>query len=97
MTIQREFLRAPLFALYGLYLVQRSIYRLLMAVIGLLRRPRQLACPTCGATNETRSRWICSECGAEYLGSVLFCGVCGAGASWFPCTQCHASIPLRSR
>jgi hypothetical protein len=97
-ALVKEVLLLPLYAAYGLWLVVRLAVRL---VCGLLKTRElfraELKCPTCGAPNSIHDRWACNDCGAEYLGAVHTCGICRAGASWFPCVACRAAIPVRLR
>lgn len=97
-ALYREILLSPLYAAYGGWVLGKFVLRFGAALFGFSQVfARALRCPTCGVVNDLRGRWTCGDCGAEYLGAVDDCEVCGAGASWFPCRACRAGIPLRGR
>lgn len=91
-------LRAPFYAAY-------ACYRLFVGLLSLPRRlivarrllAKSLPCGSCHHQNRLDGRWSCSYCGAIYHGFVGECGLCGAGASFFPCESCGIAIPLRGR
>lgn len=85
---------APLYALYG-------IWMLLRLPLLLLRRAEQakaalatdLFCAA-GHANSSSGRFKCASCSAVYYGWVGECPVCGAGAGYLPCSRCGLAIPL---
>lgn len=92
-------LLSPFFAAYGAWLVALWAIRAVRAAVWTVRLARsRLYCPACGSPNSLYGRWQCHApgCGAVYLGAADRCGRCGAGASFFPCGSCGASILLRS-
>lgn len=96
MNLARELVLAPVYALYGAWVLLRAgrrFARELAAVPWLLQS--DIRCPTCSYANAVHDRWSCADCGAEFLGAVHTCGICGAGASWFPCERCRAAVALR--
>ena len=97
-SLARFLLLSPLFALYGAWLVAFWILRAVRSAVWAFRLARsRLYCPACGLPNSIYGRWQCHApgCGAVYLGAADHCGRCGAGASFFPCASCGASITLR--
>jgi hypothetical protein len=97
-SLARFLLLSPLFALYGAWVLAAWASRAVRSTIWaiLLARSR-LYCPACSFPNSIYGRWQCHApgCGAIYLGAADRCGRCGAGASFFPCASCGASITLR--
>lgn len=85
---------SPILALVGAVVV-------LIALDRWLRRARDLPtifsatlpCPN-GHANDVSARWECASCKATYQGWVGRCGICGAGAGWFPCETCGVAIVL---
>lgn len=95
MSLVRELILAPAYAAYGAWVVLRAMRRGTRELRALPRLfETHIVCRTCGANNPVHDRWTCADCGAEYAGAVHTCGVCGAGASWFPCARCRAAVPL---
>ncbi len=89
-------IKAPLYALYGAFFVVRAVFRFaLKAGDGAALLRSTLPCPSCRTANALHSRWKCRACSAVYHGFVARCRWCKAGASFFSCRRCHASIPLR--
>ena len=98
MSFKRELIHAPLYVIFGLFVFLGALVRLVRALTSLGSLGRTfIKCSTCGAPNDIYSRWSCSDCGAEYLGAVHLCTICGSSASWFPCCRCRTSIGLRTR
>lgn len=94
----RTLLLAPFFAAYGLLVIARGILRIGLMVATFPRHfQTEIRCTTCGVSNDVHDRWICGECGAEYLGAVHTCGMCQASASWFPCARCRSAIQANIR
>ena len=95
MSLVRELVLAPAYATYGAWVLARAVWRgsLELRAMRLLFRA-EVRCRTCGFGNAVHDRWSCGDCGAEYAGAMHTCGVCGSGASWFPCSRCRAAIPL---
>ncbi|MBI5536581.1 MAG: hypothetical protein HY898_27925 [Deltaproteobacteria bacterium] len=87
-------LLSPLYAAYGAVVIVRAIVRL-YRFCGRARvsLAREVHCQN-GHPNATTGRWECASCRAQYHGWVGRCRVCGAGASWFPCSTCQVGIPL---
>lgn len=88
---------APLFVLYGLWVVLRgTIALVLRARLALRLFGDSLPCPSCGTANPLYGRWHCRApgCGAIYHGFVAYCRMCGSGASFFPCRSCRTSIRI---
>jgi len=100
-TKQSAFLFAlaiPLYALYGAWVLIRAAFRFARWTVWTSKlMAGALSCPACGSPNSMFGRWECRApgCGAVYLGSVDRCERCHAGASFFPCEKCGASISLR--
>jgi hypothetical protein len=96
--LARFLLLSPFFAAYGAWVLLCWAFRVLRSIVWTIRlaNPR-LICPACGKVNSLYGRWECRApgCGAVYLGAADRCGRCGAGASFFPCASCGASITLR--
>lgn len=98
MSIAREVMLAPLYCLYGLYLLATIVVRLIAGLFKLRSYCEStIKCPTCGTPNDVFGRWVCGDCGAEYLGSVRLCNLCGSSVSWFACSRCRASIGVTRR
>jgi len=92
-------LAIPFYALYGAWVLIRASFRLIgWAAWTSKLTAGSLQCPACGSPNSMFGRWECRApgCGAIYLGSVDRCERCHAGASFFSCERCGASILLRS-
>jgi hypothetical protein len=90
-------LAVPLLAAYGAWTLVAAGYRLARRGSGAARLlGRSLPCPNpnCGAQNLLDGRWRCRSCGAEYLGFVVECPLCGSGASFISCERCRVSISL---
>jgi hypothetical protein len=95
-SIIREMLLAPRYILFGAFILLKFFIRTLGAFFGIRSLfVRQIRCPSCHHPNPVHDRWVCGDCGAEYLGHVTVCACCLAAATWFACSQCRASIPLR--
>lgn len=91
-------LAIPFYAVYGAYVLIRAGLRFVRSVAWTSKLAAgHLQCPACGSSNSMFGRWECRApgCGAVYLGSVDRCERCHAGASFFPCEKCGASILLR--
>jgi len=92
-------LLAPFYAAYGAWWLVVGLVRIVRWGYWTVRllRPR-LRCPACNEINTLHGRWECRApgCGAIYMGDADRCERCGAGASFFPCAHCGASILLRS-
>jgi len=91
-------LAMPWFVLYGAWLVLAAMVRLIRWLVWTVRLMNpEIQCPCCGFINSVRGRWECRApgCGAVYLGAADRCARCGAGASFFPCANCGASVLLR--
>ncbi len=87
-------LLSPLYALYGLYLVVRSMVRAWRKAKGLRQAvASEIRCPN-GHPNPTVGRFECASCKAVYHGWVGRCAMCGAGAAWIPCDVCGVAIAL---
>ena len=94
----RLVLAAPLFAVYGAWIVLAAVARFIRSAVWTARLLKPEAqCQACGHFNALHGRWECraSGCGAVYLGAADHCERCGSGASFFPCANCGASILLR--
>jgi predicted RNA-binding Zn-ribbon protein involved in translation (DUF1610 family) len=90
---------APFYAAYGTWVIGLAFFKLVRWVAWTARlMTPNLPCPACGEANSLHGRWECRApgCGATYLGAVDRCERCGAGAAFFPCANCGASILLRS-
>ena len=100
-TKQSAFLFAlaiPFYALYGAWVLIRATFHFARWTVWTSKLTAgHLRCPACGSSNSIFGRWDCRApgCGAVYLGSVDCCERCHAGASFFPCEKCGASILLR--
>jgi predicted RNA-binding Zn-ribbon protein involved in translation (DUF1610 family) len=91
-------LAIPFYALYGAWVLVRATLHFARQAVWTSRLAAgYFQCPACGSSNSKFGRWECRApgCGAIYLGSVDRCERCGAGASFFPCEKCGASILLR--
>lgn len=87
-------LLSPLYALYGLVLIGRSILGVGRAARGARAAlSATLVCPS-GHHSQAVGRWRCAACGGVYHGWVGRCGVCGAGAGTMTCDQCGVTIRL---
>ena len=96
--LMRFLLLSPLYAAYGAWVLAGWLGRAVRSAAWTIRLAKaQLCCPACGFPNSLYGRWECRApgCGAVYLGAADRCGRCHAGASFFPCANCGASIPLR--
>jgi predicted RNA-binding Zn-ribbon protein involved in translation (DUF1610 family) len=92
-------LAIPFYALYGAWVLIRAMFHLVQWAAWTTKLTAgSLQCPACGSLNSMFGRWECRApgCGAIYLGSVDRCERCHAGASFFACGKCGASILLRS-
>ena len=89
----------PFYAAYGVWVLAAALVRAVRWTYWTihLTTPR-LQCPACGERNSLHGRWECRApgCGAIYCGAADRCERCGAGAAFFPCANCGASILLRS-
>lgn len=91
-------LAIPFYALYGAWVLIRTMFHFVRWAAWTSKLTTgHLQCPACGSSNSIFGRWECRApgCGAIYLGSVDRCERCHAGASFFPCEKCGASILLR--
>ncbi len=83
---------APLFALFGAWVLLRLV---LAAVRWARTLPRLLAdevfCPL-GHANAVADRWKCGTCAATYVGNAWRCAVCGAGTTMIACGTCGVSV-----
>ena len=89
----------PFYALYGAWVLVYAMSNLVRWAVWTSKLTTgSLQCPACGSLNSMFGRWECRApgCGAIYLGSVDRCERCHAGASFFSCERCGASILLRS-
>ena len=96
--VLRALCRSVFFTFYGLYVVVGGLSGLLAeasASARLLRRA--LPCPSCGAANALHGRFECRSCSAVFHGFVGECPLCGAGARFFPCSECGVSVAVRRR
>jgi len=87
-------LSVPLYALYGVYVILRTGWRLTRFLTrSRLALANELTCPN-GHVNSVVGRFECASCSATYHGWVGRCEVCGAGAHWFPCEVCGVGIVI---
>lgn len=85
---------APAYALYGLWVLVRSVLGGGRLLQGKARALDDAVFCQNGHRNETIGRWACAGCKAEYHGWVGACELCRAGAGWIRCSTCHIGIRL---
>ena len=94
-SLVRWLLLSPLYALYGLILLARWPFRLARS-LGAARAAMkdELVCPHGHATSVV-GRFHCGRCGADYLGWIGRCEVCGdESARWASCETCNVGMRL---
>lgn len=84
----------PFLAVVGACIVGGAVLGAARKLVRATRVRRDaLRCPR-GHAVDVIGRWLCENCGSEFLGWVGACEVCGdESADWTPC-RCGLAVPL---
>jgi hypothetical protein len=85
---------APLYAVYGVFVVVRALVRAMGWINHVSAGLEADVHCMHGHPNPTVGRWVCGSCRATYDGWVGRCPICGSGASYIACRTCGVSVPL---